>query len=274
MIQVMESQKELVAQFRKEKQKATRLKRKTEEMIKEASTASRRASSRLRSANRRIGSQQEEMDELSAVLDQKNAQLESVKRLISAAGERLQNEREAAEQIRQDIEFAETPEIKQTAVEKLRSLESHMNDLTLEIQTREKTSKAIADDVAARSKMISRISAKIQKKDQSKTMLLETVQSSQSKIADLEKELETLKSSEASAQTGFDRESAKLKELEAEQKAEEAKPTQEKAETSSKTAAKRASEKTAGKKAGTRSKRSGASSKRPSTSGQNHSTDT
>ena len=49
----MESQKELVAQFRKEKkQKATRLKRKTEEMIKEASTASRRASSRLRSANR------------------------------------------------------------------------------------------------------------------------------------------------------------------------------------------------------------------------------
>ena len=81
------------------------------------------------------------MDDLSAVLDQKNAQLESVKRLISAAEERLQNEREAAEQIRQDIEFAETPEIKQTAVEKLRSLESHMNDLTLEIQTREKTSR-------------------------------------------------------------------------------------------------------------------------------------
>ena len=69
----------------------------------------------MRTIDKKIESEKEDVSDVSDNLNRKNAQVESVQRLGTAAEARVNSEKESAEQTEQEIEFAETPEEKQNA---------------------------------------------------------------------------------------------------------------------------------------------------------------
>ena len=215
----MASLEKLVVQLRQKKQESTKLRKKAEKQLKEARSAQRRSSSGLVTIDRKIESERENISDILAVLTQKTSQLESIKRLVAAAQERLGREKDAMEQARQEIEFADSPEEKQNAEARLRSLGNHVAELELEIRNRQKTAKKISAEAESISDIKSKISSNIQKQTKLKPSLRETMVASHKAAEKFVKEVERRLKSEASTQKTLDEASAKLKELLAKRKA-------------------------------------------------------
>jgi len=115
-----------------------RLRRKSERELKKAKSLHRRSSSGLSLMERGIESAREQLTDVSDVLTRKTAQQESLERLVAAAEERLQREKEAKEQTEQEVEFAESSEEKQNAQTRLNSVIDRIDELTSEIKLRKK----------------------------------------------------------------------------------------------------------------------------------------
>ncbi|MDH3396175.1 MAG: ATPase V, partial [Nitrosopumilus sp.] len=237
MTKLLASLEKLIIQLRQKKQDAAKLRQKTEIQIKEASSAERRSSSGLQSIDKKIESEREESSGVSTVLIRKNSQLESIGRLIDTAEERLSREKETIEQTKQEIEFADSPEEKQNAEARLRSLNDHVQELVSEIKSRQKTAKKISDDVTNYSDIKSKIGSKIQKQTKSKPPLRETKSTSHKSIQILTKELEKQTKAEESAKKSLDAALSKFQELA--KKRKPAKKTAAKRKPAKKTAAKR-----------------------------------
>ena len=103
----MASIEKLVIQLRKKKQEASKLRAQAEAELKKYRSAEKRLASGIVSLEKKIDSEKENVSDISTVLNQKTSQLESVERLVASAEERLAREKEAAESIQQEIEFAE-----------------------------------------------------------------------------------------------------------------------------------------------------------------------
>ena len=174
----MASLEKLVIQLRQKKQEASKLRQKAENQVKEFRSAEKRSVSVLHTIDRKIEFEREESGDVSTVLLRKNAQLESIGRLIATAEDRLSKEKEAIEQAEQEIEFADSPLEKQNAETRLRSLSAHVDELVEEIKSRQKTAKKITGDVTNFSDIKSKIVSKIQKQTKSKPSLRETKVSS------------------------------------------------------------------------------------------------
>jgi len=237
LTKLLASLEKLIIQLRQKKQDAAKLRQKTEILIKEASSAERRSSSGLHSIDKKIESEREESSDVSTVLLRKNSQLESIGRLIDTAEERLNQEKETIEQTKQEIEFADSPEEKQNAEARLRSLNDHVQELVSEIKSRQKTAKKISDDVTNYSDIKSKIGSKIQKQTKSKPSLRETKSTSHKSIQILTKELEKQTKAEESTKKSLDAALSKFQELAKKRKI--AKKTAAKRKPAKKTAAKR-----------------------------------
>ena len=253
MIESLASIEKLVVQLRQKKQEATNLRKKTEKQFKEVRSTERRSSSGLNSIDKKIHSEREDISEISNILIQKTSQLESIERLIATAEERLGREKEAIEQVEQEIEFSENPEEKQNAEIRLRSLNDHIQELISEIKSRQKTAKKISGDVDKYSDIKSKITSKIQKQSQSKPSLRVTMTTSHKSAEKLEKELEKQTRVEESAKKALEKVSIKFQELLAKKrkslKKKPAKKTAAKKKPAKKTAAKKKpAKKTAAKK--------------------------
>jgi len=245
MIDLLASLENIVIQLRKKKQEATKLRQKAENQVNEFRSAEKRSSSGLHTIDKKIESEREESGDVSTVLLRKNAQLESIERLIAVAEERLSKEKEAIEQAEQEIEFADSPLEKENAEARLRSLNDHVSELVEEIKSRQKTAKKISDDVTNFSDIKSKIVSKIQKQTQSKPSLRETKVTSRKAAQKFLKELERRTKAEDFAQKSLENAYLKLKELMAKKKTAAKKRPAKK-----KTAAKKrpAKKKTAAKK--------------------------
>ena len=163
LIDLLVSLEKLVIQLRQKKQEASKLRQKAENQVKEFRTAEKHSSSGLHTIDKKIESEREESGDVSTVLLRKNAQLESIGRLIATAETRLSAEKEAIEQAEQEIEFADSPLEKENAEARLRSLNDHVDELVEEIKSRQKTAKKITGDVTNFSDIKSKIVSKIQK---------------------------------------------------------------------------------------------------------------
>ncbi len=212
MIDSLVSLEKLVIQLRKKKQEATKLRHKAQNQAKEFSSAERRSSSNLQTINKKIESEQETSADVATVLLRKNAQLESLGRLIASAEDRLDKEKEAIEQAEQEIEFSENPLEKENAEVRLRSLNDHVHELAEEIKNRQKTAKKISDDVTNFSDIKSKITLKIQKQSKSKPTLRESKVSSHKAAQKFLNEVERRIKAEASAQKSLDVAYSKLRE--------------------------------------------------------------
>ena len=213
MIHLLASLEKLVFQLRQKKHDATKLRKKVEKQLKDTRSIERRSFSGLNSVDKKIEFEREDISDVSTVLTQKTSQLESLQRLISAAQERLINEKELVEQIEQEIEFSENPEEKQSTEDRLRSILNHIKELNFEIKNREKTVKKISNDIAAYSNVKTNIATKIQKQSKSKPTLRETMKSSHDAAEKFVKELERRTNAEESAKKALEKVSSKFKEL-------------------------------------------------------------
>ena len=111
----MGSLTKLATKLEQRKKQVSQLKRKSERELKKAQLIHRKSASGLASVEKKLETAREELSDVSDVLTQKLAQQESIQRLIKAAEERLSRDKEAKDQVEQEIEFAESPEEKQIA---------------------------------------------------------------------------------------------------------------------------------------------------------------
>ncbi len=125
----------------------------------------------MASLQRRIESSREQLVDVSSVLTQRLAQQESLQRLIVAAEERLNREKEAKEQIQQELEYATSKEEKQHAQDRLRSISDRINELIEELKQRNKMTKKVTSAIEDYQKSKSRISTKIHHQTRSKHTL-------------------------------------------------------------------------------------------------------
>ena len=209
----MTSLEKLVIQLRQKKQEATKLRKKAEDQVKEFHSVEKRSSSDLQSIDKKIESEKEESIDVSSIIARKNSQLESIRRLVVAAETKLVVEKDAIEQTKQVIEFAENPLEKQNTEVRLRLLNDHVNELVEEIKRRQKTAKKISGHVTDFSDIKSKIISKTQKQIKLKPSLRETKVTSHKSTQKFLKELERCTKAEESAQKSFDKAYLKLKEL-------------------------------------------------------------
>ena len=229
MIQSLASLEKQVIQLRQKKQEATKLRQKAENQVKQLRSAEKRSSSGLQTIDKKIESEREESVDVSNVLLRKNAQLESIGRLVATAEERLAKEKEAIDQIEQEIEFADGPIEKENAEARLHSLNNHVSELSEEIKMRQKTAKKISDEVTNFSDMQSKIASKIQKQTKSKPSLRENKVSSHKAAQQFLKDLDRKIKAEESAQKLLENAYSKLKESSAQKKtAAKKRPAQKK----------------------------------------------
>ena len=198
-IQSLASLEKLVIKLRQKKQQATTLRKKSERQLQQIRSVERRSSSGLHSIDRKIESEKEDATDVSGILNQKTSQLESIERLVVAAHERLNREKEALSDAEQKLEFATNIEEKQYAQSQLNTIHDRIQELEFEIKNRGKTAKKIAEDVAKYNEIKSKISTKIQKQSKSKPSLRETMSVSHKAAEKFVKELEQKTRAEESA---------------------------------------------------------------------------
>ena len=141
----MESLEQTVIQLRQKKKAAIQAKQNAENELRLLQSIEKRSSTGLHNVDKKIESEKEDVSDVSDNLARKNAQVESIQRLVSFAEDRINAEKEIIEQTEQEIEFAETPEEKQNAEARLRSLNDHLQELISEIKIRQKTLKKITE---------------------------------------------------------------------------------------------------------------------------------
>ena len=188
--QSLASLEKLVIKLRQKKQQATTLRKKSERQLQQVRSVERRSSSGLNSIDRKIESEKEDATDVSGILNQKTSQLESIERLVVAAHERLNREKEALSDAEQKLEFASNIEEKQYAQSQLNTIHDRIQELEFEIKNRDKTAKKIAEDVAKYNEIKSKISTKIQKQSKSKPSLREAMSASHKAAEKFVKDLE------------------------------------------------------------------------------------
>jgi len=160
---LLTSLEKTVIELRQKKKEATKLKQNAENELKQLQSTEKRSTTGLHTIDKKIETEKEDVSDVSDTLTRKNAQLDSIRRLVTTAEERMSSEKEVIEQTEQEIEFAETPEEKQNAETRLRSINDHIQELISEIKSRQKTLKKITNEVTTFDDIKSKITTQIKK---------------------------------------------------------------------------------------------------------------
>ena len=195
------------------KQEVSKLRRKSQRELEKAKSLRRKSSSGLAVIEKRIGSAREQLSGVSEDLTRKLAQQESVQRLLAVAEERLGREKQAKEQTEQEIEFAESPEEKENADARLRSIMNRVEEIIFEIKQRKKMILKVTDAVENYKKSKSKIYTKIQTQVQEKPELRKLIKKSQTATERFTKQFLTKTKQEESAKLNLKKTQTRLEEL-------------------------------------------------------------
>ena len=174
----MSSLSRLARSYKNKKIQATKLRRQTEKKLKTALSLKRRSSSGLSSLERGKETMITKKDEVSQLLNQYLAQRASIQRLKIAAEERIMQEKEAKERAQQESEFAESPDDKARALERIKMIEQKIADLNSEIRQRNAAEERLVKLIADTTKAKSRLDLRIRQQTKSKPTLLVQLKSS------------------------------------------------------------------------------------------------
>ena len=197
------------------KQEVSKLRRKSQRELEKAKSLRRKSSSGLAVIEKRIGSAREQLSGVSEDLTRKLAQQESVQRLLATAEERLGREKQAKEQTEQEIEFAESPEEKENADARLKSITYRIEEIIFEIKQRKKMILKVTDAVEDYKKSKSKIYTKIQTQVQEKPELRKLIKKSQTATERFTKQFLTKTKQEESAKLNLKKIQTRLEELKA-----------------------------------------------------------
>ena len=185
----MTSVKRLVEISRRAKIAATNQRRQAERSLKKAISLKRGSSSSLSSLQRGLESFHENIGDVSNLLKQRLAQQDSIRRLKSAAEERLNQEQEAKGRAEQEVELADSAEEKESALGRLEIISDRISELKSEIKQRLSTEKRLSKTIEEYSKLKSRLATRAKKRLQNKPVLLDLVKSGKKKSGKLQAQL-------------------------------------------------------------------------------------
>jgi len=214
----MTSLSRLARSYQNKKIQATKLRRQTEKKLKTALSLKRSSSSGLSSLERRKDTMHAKKDEVSQLLTQYLAQRASIQRLKIAAEERIMQEKEAREGAQQESEFAEPPDDKARALERIKMVDQKIADLNAEIRQRNAAEEKLVKLIADTTKAKSRLDSKIRQQAQSKPTLLVQLKSSTKAGERLRSQVQTKLKQEAQLSRNLVTINEKLKLLKAKRK--------------------------------------------------------
>ena len=244
-----------VSTLQQKRMEAARLRRKGEREFEKAQSLTKRSVSGLATIKRKIELSKEDLEDVSGVLTQKLARQESIQRLIAAAEENLRREKEAKEQTEQEIEFAESDEVKHQTMARLRIISERINELIAEIKQRGNASKKIIDDIEDYKKSRVKISTTIQKQTKSKPVLQKLLKTSKKATQRLAKQVASKTKQEELAKQNLTIISKKLSELASKRRKKALRRSSKKKKSILKSKIKKGKSKTKNKKSKSKTKR-------------------
>ncbi|MGI0086474.1 MAG: hypothetical protein ACREBI_00730 [Nitrosotalea sp.] len=174
----MASLETLTKSYTVKKIEVAKLRRKTENNLKEALSKKRRSSSGLASLVRKNESLGRQIGHVAQLLNQYKAQKESISRLKIAAEERLRHEQDAQDGAKQQSEYG-GPEEKVTAQERLKFIGEKIIELHAQLKERELAEDRLVKQIEGLQKEKAKLDLQLRKQVHAKPGLLEQLKSSE-----------------------------------------------------------------------------------------------
>ncbi|TLX96329.1 MAG: hypothetical protein E6K91_00680 [Thaumarchaeota archaeon] len=181
------------------KAEATKLRRKGENKLKVVLSQKRRSSSGLASLERKKEATIRQRDHIMQLLNQALAQKESLERLKTMAEERIRQEQDARDQVKQQSEYG-GPDEKAAAAERLKFIDEKIRELRAEIKEREAAEARLVNTIANYEREKSTLLLKLQKEIHAKPGLIEQLKASTKTEARLRPQVKSMIKREAQAE--------------------------------------------------------------------------
>jgi chromosome segregation ATPase len=194
----MASLADLVKSSGNRKTEISKLLRQIENKLKEVSSQKRGSLSRLSSIERTKENLARKKYHALQILNQHMAQRDSIERLRIVAGERLLQEQDAKDQLKQQSEFG-GPEEKVQSLERLKYTDEKISDLKAGLKEREALQTKLVKDIEFNGREIAKIDQQLKKHAQAKPTLLLQVKTSATEETSLRPRLESLVKLESQA---------------------------------------------------------------------------
>src|SRR5712692_8254373 len=180
------------------KAEATKLRKKGENKLKEILSKKRRSSSGLASLERKKETTIRQRDHIAQLLNQVLAQKDSLERLKTAAEERIRQEQDTRDQVKQQTEYG-GPDEKAAAAERLKFIDEKIRELRAEIKEREAAEARLVNTIANYQKEKSKLDQKLKKEIHVKPDLVEQLKASTKAEARLRPRVKSMIKREAQA---------------------------------------------------------------------------
>ena len=163
--------------YRMKRAQVTKLRRKDQSKLKEILSQKRRSSSGLASLERKREATSRHRDHITQLLNQALAQRDSLGRLKTAAEERLRQEQDAKDQLKQQSDYG-GPDEKAAAVERLKLIDDEISELRAEIKEREAAETRLVNTIENYQREKAKLDQKLRKEIHAKPALIEQLKTS------------------------------------------------------------------------------------------------
>ena len=245
----MASLETLTKSYKMKKMEVAKLRRKSENNLKEVLSTKRRSSSGLASLARRNESLSRQIGHVAQLLNQHLAQKESISRLKIAAEERLKHEQDAQDSAKQQSEYG-GPEEKASAQERLKFIGEKIIELHAQLKEREVAEDRLAKQIESLQKEKVKLDSQLRKQAHARPGLLEQLKSSEKAELVLRPRVQSLIKREAQTTKALQSMEKRLEEIMAQRRksARKAKKKSRKPKVKKRRAAKTKTKKSIGKK--------------------------
>jgi|SRR2546427_4067353 len=182
--------------YRMKRAQVTKLRRKDQNKLKEILSQKRRSSSGLASLERKREATSRHRDHIMQLLNQALAQRDSLGRLKTAAEERLSQEQDAKDQLKQQSDYG-GPDEKATAVERLKLIDDKISELRAEIKEREAAESRLVNTTENYQREKAKLDQKLRKEIHAKPALIEQLKTSTKAESTLRPRVQSLVKREA-----------------------------------------------------------------------------
>ena len=235
--------------YRMKRAQVTKLRRKDQNKLKEVLSQKRRLSSGLASLERKREATSRYRDHIIQLLNQTLAQRDSLGRLETAAEERLRQEQDAKDQLKQQSDYG-GPDEKAAAVERLKLIDDKISELRAEIKEREAAEARLVNTIENYQREKTKLDQKLRKEIHAKPALIEQLKTSTKAESTLRPRVLSLVKREAQVGKTLVLMQKKLAQL-----AEKRRKTKRKAKKKAKTKARKAKHKIVKRKTRTRTRK-------------------
>jgi hypothetical protein len=199
------------------KTEVSKLRKQAENKLKEAISKKRRSSSALDVLDKKKEELTRAKYIIMQVLNQHLSQKESIERLMIAVEERLRQEQDAKDQVKQQSEYG-APEEKTAAIQRLKYIDEKISELHAELKERESNLVPLEKEIASSEKERAKIEEQLKKQIHAKHGLVELLKIGIKEEADLRPKFESLLKLEAQASNALAIVQKKLAELAAQRR--------------------------------------------------------